>query len=157
MGPLFLPGKQSLKEFNGKVSPLSILFTLFQVPQIPASAPQSWHWKCTKRLWLPEMPRDPDTQSCTENSGWRDFPPVPAPGTQPPPADALFSLLHAYPLSFPLLPSNIPACRQEQRLYCQFKEAQLQRKEMASAPTPLQVPGTICRSSSQAGEKRPCV
>lgn len=39
------------------------------------------------------------------------------------------------------MPSNIPVCRREQRFYRQLKAAQLQRRETASAPTPLQVRG----------------
>lgn len=136
---------------------MSILFTLFQVSQILASTPQSWALEVYKKtVAARDAPENQNTQSCNENSGWSDFPPIPAPRTQPPSANALFPSASCLPaLSFSLMPSNIPVCRQEQRLYCQFKEAQLQRKEMASAPTPLQVPGTICRSSSQAGEKRP--
>lgn len=129
-------------------------FTQVQISQMRAFSPCSWTLEVSRKtLATRDAPENQDTWSCNENSGWGD----PHSSFQDPASICQRTVTSASCLpacSFLLMPSDIPLCSQQLWLGCRLKEA-LQRKEMAHAPTPLRVPGTICRSSSQAGEERP--
>lgn len=132
-------------------------FTQVQISQMHASSSSSWTLEVSRKtLATRDAPENQDSWNCNENSGRGD----PHSSFQDPASIcqrtvASTSCLPA--LAFSLMPSAIPLCSQQQWLGCRFKEAQLQRKEMAHASTLLCVPGAICRSSSQEREERPCV
>lgn len=132
-------------------------FTQVQISQMRVSAPRSWTLEVSRKtLATRDAPENQDTRSCNENSGWGD----PHSSFQDPASIFQHTVTSASclpALSFSLMPSDIPLCSQQQWLGCRFKEARLQRKEIAHTPTPLRVPGTICRSSSQAREERLCM
>lgn len=156
MGLLFLQGKQALTECNGKVSPLSILFTPFQVSQIPASAPQSRALEVYKETVLPEMPQRVRAHRAARRV--RDGVTV-RPFRLPEPS--LHLPTHCSPLPHAYLLFPFRRCLQTSLCVggnsgstANSKQHNF-RGERRQAPPPAPGPGTVCRSASQAGGSRP--